>query len=473
MLFNSYTFVIFLTIVLIIYYLLPKWEIRKLVLLISSYIFYAVWNPPFVFLIWLSTISDFVLARKVYESKDISKKKYFLSLSLIINLGLLIFFKYSQFLLDNFVWLLGLFDISYIPPELNIILPIGISFYTFQTLSYTIDIYKGSAKPCESFLDFALYVTFFPQLVAGPIVRSDKFLSQCKEDKFLDWDQIGLGLTWLTIGLFLKSVVSDAFLAPVADTVYNHLGTFDFVTAWIGTLAFSGQILCDFAGYSICAIGVALCLGFELPKNFYFPYAAIGFSDFWRRWHITLSTWLRDYVYIACGGSRKGKNRTFINLMITMLIGGLWHGAAWTFVVWGMLHGFYLIAERLLREKFHYINIKDQFFAQLFFGLLTFFLVTITWVFFRASTFDQAFTIVSAMFSFDLNGSSSLNNKSIVLVLFIMLITLITNWYLKNKELEKIIRNMKWWQVSIGLSVMIYLILTLPTPDRSFIYFQF
>lgn len=473
MLFNSYTFVIFLAIVLLLYYLIPKWETRKCVLLLSSYIFYAVWNPPFVFLIWLSTVADFVLAKKVHASKDISRKKIFLAFSLTINLGLLAFFKYSQFLLNNFVWLLSLFDVNYVPPELNIILPIGISFYTFQTLSYTIDIYKGSAKPCKSFLDFALYVTFFPQLVAGPIVRSDKFLSQCRDAKTLNWDQIGLGLTWLTIGLFLKSVVSDAFLAPVADTVYNHVGTVDFVTAWIGTLAFSGQILCDFAGYSICAIGVALCLGFKLPKNFYFPYAAVGFSDFWRRWHITLSTWLRDYVYIACGGNRKGKNRTYINLMITMLIGGLWHGAAWTFVAWGMLHGFYLIAEKFLKEKFHYLKIKDHFFTQFFFGLLTFFLVTITWVFFRASTFEQAFSIISTMFSFGSNGLSLLDSKSIVIVLFIMLITLTANWYLKNKELEEIIRNTKWWKVSIGLSLMIYLILTLPTPDRNFIYFQF
>src|SRR5688572_18835656 len=264
---------------------------------------------------------------------------------------MLIFFKYGTFLLDNFVTIVNSMGIDYQPAKPNIILPAGISFYTFTTLCYTIDMYKRESKPVKTLLDFSLFVTFFPHLVAGPIVRPPQLVPQFATPKSANRQQMMQGLFLLTLGLFMKVVMADTFLAGPSDSVFNFGNQLSGLDAWMGVLAFSGQIFFDFAGYSTCAIGVAMCLGFTLPENFRFPYAAIGFSDFWRRWHITLSSWLRDYLYIPLGGNRKGKGRTYINLMLTMLLGGLWHGASWTFVVWGGLHGLYLCAERLLTRN--------------------------------------------------------------------------------------------------------------------------
>ena len=270
----------------------------------------------------------------------------YLAVSLVANFGLLGYFKYGTFLLENFLAVvrsLG-WDLTLATP--SIILPVGISFYTFQTLSYTLDVYRRKTTPADSFLDYALYVTFFPQLVAGPIIRAVDFLPQCRRPKSFHGQAIGWGLCLMLLGLFEKMAVADGLLAPIAEAVYDSPAHLDFVSAWCGTFAFAGQIFLDFAGYSLCAIGAALCLGFGIQDNFRFPYAAAGFSDFWRRWHISLSSWLKDYLYIPLGGNRHGWFRTFASLMITMLLGGLWHGASWTFVVWGGLHGFYLAVER-------------------------------------------------------------------------------------------------------------------------------
>ena len=274
-----------------------------------------------------------------------------LVVSLSVNLGLLGFFKYGTFLLDNFITFSELLGIPFTPAKPDIILPVGISFYTFQTLSYTLDIYFRKSRPWSSFLDYALFVTFFPQLVAGPIVRSSEFLPQCLTPRRATLERFSWGLILLVSGLFQKIVVADGLLAPIVEKVYDTGMVPDTLSAWCGTLAFSGQIFCDFAGYSSCAIGVAMCLGFKIPDNFRSPYAAIGFSDFWGRWHISLSSWLRDYLYIPLGGNRKGAAGTYINLMLTMLIGGLWHGASWTFVFWGGLHGLYLAVERMFRTR--------------------------------------------------------------------------------------------------------------------------
>ena len=242
------------------------------------------------------------------------------------------FFKYGGFLLANFRRGLALLGVDYVPPEMDIFLPIGISFYTFQTLSYTIDVYRGHTRPWPSFLDFAMFVTFFPQLVAGPIVRAAEFLPQCVTPKRANAHQLGWGASLLVLGIFEKVVLADGVMAPVVDTVYGSVREAGFFSAWVGTLAFGSQIFFDFAGYSTCAIGAGLSLGFVLPDNFRFPYAAVGISDFWTRWHISLSSWLRDYLYIPLGGNRQGLVRTQANLMVTMLLGGLWHGAAWRFV---------------------------------------------------------------------------------------------------------------------------------------------
>lgn len=352
MVFNSYTFIVFFLVMMGLYNLPISWKSRKVILLLGSYLFYAAWNPPFILLLWLSTVVDFFVGRALYTQENKAKKKLLLVVSLIGNLGMLCFFKYGAFLLENFVTVVNALGMDYHPAKPNIILPAGISFYTFTTLCYTIDMYKKESKPVKSMLDFSLFVTFFPHLVAGQIVRPPQLAPQFETPKKATAQQIYEGLFLLSLGLFMKVVLADGMLASPADTVFGAQKSLHTLDAWLGVLAFSGQIFFDFAGYSTCAIGVAACMGFTLPENFKYPYAATGFSDFWRRWHITLSAWLRDYLYIPIGGNRKGVFRTYINLMITMLLGGLWHGANWTFVVWGALHGLYLCIEKLFQDRF-------------------------------------------------------------------------------------------------------------------------
>lgn len=464
MLFNSYTFFIFLFFILISYYGIINWTWRKFILLLGSYVFYSAWNPPFVILLWLSTIVDWIVSKQIYSSQTKKQSKYWLLLSLVTNLGLLAFFKYGNFLIENINWL---YSDELLIDQYEIILPVGISFYTFQTLSYSLDIYRGNSKPWHSFLDYALYVTFFPQLVAGPIVRSDQFLSQCNSPVKFNLDNLGYGFFWLVVGLFLKVVVADHFLAPFTETAYTADVILSPVSAWLGTLAFSGQILCDFSGYSICAIGIAQMLGFYLPKNFRFPYASAGFSEFWRRWHISLSTWLRDYVYIPLGGNRNGNFKTYQNLMFTMLIGGLWHGASWTFVVWGGLHGLYLGIERSLKKSIDFSKLPLPFRV-----VGVFILVCFTWVFFRAGTFNQAYQIILSMLWLQ-EGENLFSLQESLTVSFVMALLIAVNYTFRNMDLSKTIQNLKWWKISFLISLFLYLIFTLAGEDRSFIYFQF
>jgi D-alanyl-lipoteichoic acid acyltransferase DltB (MBOAT superfamily) len=323
MVFNSYIFLIFFAVVWGLHQLPFPWAVKKFNLLVASYVFYAAWSPPFVLLLILSAVVDFFLARWMGRIDAPSGRRLLLGASLAVNLGLLGYFKYGSFLLENFVRAAALLGIHYQPPAGDIILPLGISFYTFETISYLMDVYRRRIKPWGSFLDYALFLTFFPHLVAGPIVRAADFLPQCVTPRRATDRQIGWGLCLLVLGLFEKVVLADGLLAPVVDKVYNATAAAHFGDAWAGTLAFSGQIFFDFAGYTTCAIGVALCFGFVLNDNFHFPYAAVGFSDFWRRWHMSLSGWLRDYLHIPLGGNRKGLARTNVNLMLTMLLGGL------------------------------------------------------------------------------------------------------------------------------------------------------
>ena len=317
--------------------------------------------------------------------------------SLAVNLGFLAFFKYGEFLLENWQALLASVGVVHQPPAWDIVLPVGISFYTFQTMAYTLDVYLGRSRPLTSFLDFSLFVTFFPQLVAGPIVGPGQLVPQFATPKQATRDQMLWGLGLMTLGLFQKVVIADGGLAASADAVFGTDKPVGFADAWLGTLAFSGQIFCDFAGYSTIAIGAALCLGFALPDNFRMPYAAIGFSDFWRRWHISLSTWLRDYLYIPLGGNRGSEVRTYVNLMLTMLLGGLWHGANWTFVLWGGLHGLYLAGERWIRGRTGVAGDPAGAWNRFSLALLTYMLVNITWVFFRAEDFAGAARILRGM----------------------------------------------------------------------------
>ena len=470
--FNSYLFAAFLAVVLAGYNL-PwlRWRGQKLWLLLASYVFYAAWDPVFIVLVWLSTVVDWTAARMIANAPTQARRRVLLVVSVAVNLGVLGYFKYGNFVLVNLVAALHAVGVEYHPAPLDLVLPIGISFYTFHTLSYTLDVYLERTTPWHSFLDFALYVTFFPALVAGPILRSSQFLPQCVAPRRTTARLFTWGLALVVVGLFNKTVLADVVLAPVADSVFGapRVGPGD---AWIGTLAFAGQIFCDFAGYSTCAIGVALCLGFSLPDNFRAPYAAIGFSDFWTRWHISLSTWLRDYLYIPLGGNRRGATRTYVNLMLTMLIGGLWHGASWTFVAWGGLHGAYLVGERLVTRALPPGPWRQRPAVRLAAALVTFVLVCVGWVFFRAASFAQAFAILEGMIG-AAHHPRAVALVSYQLVAAVMLGLLATHWIVRERAVEQLVERTPWPARSLALGSMLVAIVLMQGPDRAFIYFQF
>ncbi|MDX1408251.1 MAG: MBOAT family O-acyltransferase, partial [Saprospiraceae bacterium] len=349
-------------------------------------------------------------------------------------------------------------------------LPMGISFYTFQTMSYTIDVYYGKTEPAKKFLDFALFVTFFPQLVAGPIVRSTQLIPQFATPKRATQRQFIWGAFLLTLGLFQKVIMADVLLSSAADTVFGAGALLHPVDAWGGTLAFSGQIFFDFAGYSTCAIGIALMLGIIIPDNFRYPYAAIGFSDLWRRWHITLSSWLRDYLYIPLGGNRRGPVRTYINLSLTMLLGGLWHGAAWTFVAWGGLHGIYLMVERYLKGK---VRLRINAWNGILLAFLTYTCVNITWVFFRAREFDTAIDMLGSMFLLNGGMEKVLQSFDVVVVYVVIAILFIVHWLMRNTSVREATRKTPWWLLGIAWAVMLFLLIIAQSSGEQFIYFQF
>jgi alginate O-acetyltransferase complex protein AlgI len=476
MVFNSYTFIVFFIIILILHNLPLSWKTKKINLLIASYIFYAAWNPPFILLLWLSTVVDFFVGRALYTEQNVAKKRVLLIVSLIGNLGMLCFFKYGTFLLENFTSLVNALGANYHPAKPSIILPAGISFYTFTTLCYTIDMYHKRSEPVKSMLDFSLFVTFFPHLVAGPIVRPPQLVPQFETEHSATKKQLLDGLLLLSLGLFMKVVLADSMLAPTANSMFGSPASVAALDAWTGVLAFCGQIFFDFAGYSTCAIGVAMCLGFILPQNFNYPYAAIGFTDFWRRWHITLSLWLRDYLYIPLGGNKNGKTKTYINLMLTMLIGGLWHGANWTFVVWGGLHGFYLWVEKLVDDKTGRITALrssiHKTFTGFLYALFTFFLVNITWVFFRANSFPKAWDIFRSMFGMH-SGDPILTTLSIIKVAVIIPAMFIIHWLMRNTKVLDVAYKIPWWLLGLVWALMLILLVWSQESSSSFIYFQF
>ncbi len=476
MLFHSLPFLVFLFAVLVLDRVLPSWRARKAMLLAASYLFYAAWNPPFVLLLWISTAIDWHAAGKIAASGDPRVRRRWLWVSLVANLGMLGYFKYGGFLLENFTALTAALGIPFQAARPDIVLPVGISFYTFQTLSYTLDVYLGRAKPCGSALDFALYVTFFPQLVAGPIVRATDFLPQTEEPRRATPSELGFGLFLLTLGMFQKVVLADVLLSKAADTVYGWpFGPVHGLDAWIGTLAFAGQIFCDFAGYSTCAIGVALCLGFRLCDNFQFPYAAIGFRDFWRRWHISLSTWLRDYVYIPLGGNRYGALRTGAALMGTMLLGGLWHGAAWTFVAWGALHGLYLVVERAVASRWGGAAWVASRPGRLGLRLLTFVLVCLTWVFFRARGFGAAGLMLGSMLGVIPGGAKVLPVLDIVVVSVVMTALLAGHAFMadRSRHLHETVGGLPSWLLAVLWTAMIVALCLAQGAGDAFLYFQF
>jgi alginate O-acetyltransferase complex protein AlgI len=471
MVFNSLTFLVFFACVLVMHRLPLGWRTKKVNLLLASYLFYAAWNPPFVLLLWISTVVDWYAAQKLVHAERPIARRAWMLLSVVANLGMLGYIKYGGFLLANFTALAAGVGVHYQPPAFDIVLPVGISFYTFATMSYTLDVYLKRAKPATSFLDYALFVTFFPHLVAGPIMRPTELVPQFAQPRQATPDMLRFGLALVTLGMFQKVVLADGFLAPIAEQVYDGDKLAGALDAWIGTLAFSGQIFCDFAGYSTTAIGIAMCLGFAMPDNFRFPYAAIGFSDFWRRWHITLSAWLRDYVYIPLGGNRHGEARTYTALMATMLLGGLWHGASWTFVVWGGLHGAYLAGERALRTRFAgYRPGPWMLFA---FALLTYALVNVTWVFFRAHGFAKAWSLLGGMFGAHAQAAPIVPTSGLVLTAAIVAALVAAHWWMRGRTLESAIARTPATAVSVGWAAMLFAIVITQGSGNAFIYFQF
>src|SRR6266704_3515355 len=473
MLFNSLTFVVFFVVVVTLYWSIKSWQARKNLLVVASYIFYGAWNPPFAALLFGTTAMDFWLGRQMAKAKEQHARRRWLVASVCMNLSMLGFFKYGNFLLQNFQWLLARLGIVYQPPQLDILLPVGISFYTFHSLSYTLDIYRGVLRPTKSLRDFILAVSFFPQLVAGPIVRAGDFLPQLLHPPRLKNGQFLWGLALMTLGLFQKIVLADTMLSGSADRVFDYPGPLIALDSWAGVLAFAGQIFFDFAGYSLCAIGPALTLGFHLKDNFRFPYAAIGFSDFWRRWHISLSTFLRDYLYIPLGGNQVRPFRAALNLVIVMFIGGLWHGAAWTFVVWGLLHGSYLVIERVFRVSFEHKERASHLATRLLAGFATYAAVCVAWVFFRASDFTVAARMLGGMFGGHPHGDAILSTREMLQIALVTAGMILVHWFLRDSNIETAVMRLPRWIVTAGWALMACAIILTQGSSNAFIYFQF
>jgi alginate O-acetyltransferase complex protein AlgI len=473
MLFNSLTFVVFFTVVVTAYWSMRSWTARKNLLVVASYIFYGAWNPPFAALLFSTTAMDFWLGARIARAKGPHARRVWLIASVCMNLSMLGFFKYGNFLLENFQWLMARIGIIYQPPHLDILLPVGISFYTFHSLSYTLDVYRRVMQPTKSLRDFVLAVSFFPQLVAGPIVRAGDFLPQLVAPPKPRTGRFLWGLAFMTLGLFEKVVLADTMLAGSADRIFSYGGPLIALDSWMGVIAFAGQIFFDFAGYSTCAIGAALCLGFHLKDNFRFPYAAIGFSDFWRRWHISLSTFLRDYLYFPLGGNRVGWMRAAINLVIVMFLGGLWHGAAWTFVVWGLLHGFYLVIEHVLRAFLGNKAWTDAFAVKVLLGLVTYFAVCLAWVFFRSSDFTTATRMLRGMFGGHAHADAILSTREMLQIGIVTFFMILAHWSLRDSTIEQAVERLPRWLVTTAWAVMACAIILTQGSSNAFIYFQF
>lgn len=473
MVFSSHIFIFyFLALVLGVYYVAPK-RGRHLVLTAFSYLFYAWWNPWFVFLMLISTGVDFICGKKIHANKfsNISSKPWVI-VSIIVNLGLLAFFKYAGFFSQNISVLakaLGLGEVT-LPPIFNeIILPVGISFYTFQSMSYTIDIYRGHAKPANDFLSFACYVSMFPQLVAGPIVRYGSIADQLRS-RVHSVDNFIYGFTRFNFG-FAKKILLANPVGEIADLCFGAGDqSLSAPIAWIGVCSYAFQIYFDFSAYSDMAIGLGRMFGFSFQENFNSPYKSESITEFWKRWHISLSGFLRDYLYIPLGGNRKGTRRTYCNLLLVMLIGGLWHGAQWTFIAWGGIHGIFLIIERIKISS----DRLNKCPRSLKIGI-TFTVILFSWVFFRAENFERAFFYLKAMF-----GLNDTTNAALILMsqvtrpvaLLIILISFLFIFVLPNTG--KILQRLTIGKIMAGLLLMILSLSMMFTQKfNPFLYFQF
>ncbi len=491
MLFNSFHFLCFFPIVLLIYFIIPR-KIRYIWLLACSYYFYMAWNPKYAILIAISTVTTFLSGIFIEKLK---RKKLVVAFSFIINLGILFFFKYFDFALDSVNYVLSNFNITAINNPFDIILPVGISFYSFQALGYTIDVYRGKLPACKNIFKYALFVSFFPQLVAGPIERSDKLLAEIEDipnRKGFDIDKVKSGLIIMLWGYFMKMMIADR-ASVFVDAIFDTYWCRDSISLVAGVTMFAVQIYCDFASYSTIAIGSARVMNIDIMENFDTPYFAMSIKEFWRRWHISLSTWFRDYLYIPLGGNRKGKARKYFNLMLTFLVSGLWHGAAWNFVFWGALHGAYqIIGEMTQKPKEKLIERfdvdKESLSYKFFKSLGTFVLVNFGWIFFRSSSISAAVTYVSRIFTrpdpwslFDKSLFGFGLNSTEMQILIVSIIVLLLVDLIKYKRKENLDEFLSKQNSVFAYAVLIVLFMAIfifgaygrNFDPQAFIYFQF
>ncbi len=439
---------------------------RKFVLLVASYCFYGAWDWRFLSLIVASTLIDFMAGQRIDRAAGGRARRGWLTVSLVANLGILGFFKYFGFFVDSVTTLLGPLGVAAPDRALSIVLPVGISFFTFQTMSYTIDIYRGTLRPVSSVLDFALFVGFFPQLVAGPIVRAAAFLPQLRRAPRLASVDARSCLVLFLVGFVKKACVADA-IAPQVDLVFATPAYYDALSVWVAVLLYAIQIYCDFSGYTDMAIACAGLLGYRLGVNFDFPYLAANLGEFWRRWHISLSTWLRDYLYIPLGGNRGSRLATGRNMFLTMLLGGLWHGAAWTFVVWGPLHGVGLVVHRAWRR---FARVPANVMTRLLATGVTFYFVCLAWIFFRAQSFADAATLLRGFVLFD--GGTGLTLSPWLLAWPATLAPI--HWLCAHGVPRRWLRMTPDWAFAAGYGVATAVALAFaPMRTDPFIYFQF
>ena len=481
MLFNSLDFAIFLPIVFILYWFVTQRNLRlqNLLVVTASFVFYGWWDWRFLSLILFSIVTDYFIGLSLYKQENEKKRKAIIWISFIVNLSFLGFFKYYNFFAENFVAAFSFFGKDIQPNTLNIILPVGISFYTFQTLSYTIDVYRRKLEPTKDFIAFAAFVSFFPQLVAGPIERATNLLPQFYKKRTFEYDKAVDGMRQILWGLFKKIVIADN-AAIYVNQIFGNYQEHNGSTLLLGAVLFAFQIYGDFSGYSDIAIGTARLFGISLMRNFNFPYFSRDIAEFWRRWHISLTTWFRDYVYIPLGGSRVVKWKVVRNTMIIFLVSGFWHGANWTFIAWGVFHALLFLPLILSNSNRKYTNTiaEGRWYPNLKEILqmgLTFFLVIIGWVFFRAESIAMAFDYLGRIFSVSLFSLPFLINRAFYLPLFIsIIILLVVEWLQRNKQhaLELKSANLRVLQYVIYL-VLIGLIFWLGGEPEQFIYFQF
>lgn len=488
MLFNSIDFAVFFPVFFLLYWFVFSKDLKKqnFLIVIASYIFYGWWDWRFLNLILFSTLTDYVIGLKLKKENRQAYRKLLLYISVIINIGFLGFFKYYNFFVDNFVAAFSLFGMQLSPSTLNIILPVGISFYTFQTMSYTIDVYRRKLEPATDFISFAAFVSFFPQLVAGPIERATNLLPQFYVKREFSYAKAVDGMRQILWGLFKKIVIADN-CAEYANIIFNNSADYSGSTLVVGAILFTFQIYGDFSGYSDMAIGFSRLLGFDLMKNFAFPYFSRDMAEFWRRWHISLSTWFRDYLYIPLGGSQGGMLKKVRNTFIIFMVSGFWHGANWTFIVWGLLNAIYFLPLLLTNNNRRNIDVvaSNSFFPNVresFSMLITFSMACFAWIFFRAESLQHAFSFIANIPTKELFEVPVIFKEDIywggyklLIIIGLTVFFLIIEWLGRKNEyaLERFLTSHSRWLRLGFYYFIIFIILIFTGKEQTFIYFQF